>query len=62
MTRTMSCSTSRRKQLDAVVLVTPHTLHYPQAKAALERGIHVLVEKPMVTELEHAYDLWDTVA
>src|SRR5688500_17691673 len=37
------------KKLDAVVLVTPHTLHYPQAKAALEAGLHVLVEKPMVT-------------
>lgn len=48
-------------KLDAVVLVTPHTLHYPQAKAALERGINVLVEKPMVTSSEHAYDLWKTV-
>jgi predicted dehydrogenase len=49
------------KQLDGVVLVTPHTLHYPQAKAALERGLHVLVEKPMVTSSQHAYDLWRTV-
>jgi predicted dehydrogenase len=48
-------------KLDAVVLVTPHNLHYPQAKAALESGIHVLLEKPMVTESKHAYDLWHTV-
>lgn len=48
-------------KLDGVVLVTPHTLHYPQAKAALEKGINVLVEKPMVTSSEHAYDLWKTV-
>src|SRR5947208_2992999 len=34
-------------KLDAVVLVTPHTLHFSQAKASLERGINVLVEKPM---------------
>ena len=47
--------------IDAVVLVTPHTLHYPQARAALERGKHVLVEKPMVTHSDHAYDLWRTV-
>jgi predicted dehydrogenase len=47
--------------LDAVVLMTPHTLHYSQAKTALERGLHVLVEKPMVTKSEHAYDLWNTV-
>lgn len=47
--------------LDGVVLVTPHTTHYAQAKAALEHGLHVLVEKPMVTSVEHAYDLWRTV-
>ena len=48
-------------KLDAVVLVTPHTLHYPQAKAALTKGVNVLVEKPMVTSSPHAYDLWKTV-
>src|SRR3954468_13077214 len=48
-------------KLDAVVLVTPHTLHYAQAKTALERGINVLVEKPMVTSSAHAYELWDAV-
>src|SRR5439155_1420158 len=48
--------------LDAVVLVTPHTLHYPQAKSALEHGLHVLTEKPMVTSSDHAYDLWRTAS
>src|ERR1700683_2829114 len=38
-----------REKLDAVVLSTPHSAHYPQANAALEHGLHVLVEKPMVT-------------
>lgn len=47
--------------LDGVILVTPHTVHYGHAKAALERGLHVLTEKPMVTSSEHAYDLWRTV-
>jgi predicted dehydrogenase len=47
--------------LDAVVIVTPHTLHYSQAKLALEHGVHVLVEKPMVTNTVDAYDLWRTV-
>jgi predicted dehydrogenase len=46
--------------LDAVLLMTPHTTHYPQAKAALKHGLHVLVEKPMVTSSKHAYDLWRT--
>lgn len=43
--------------LDAVVLVTPHALHYSEAKLALERGINVLVEKPMVTSRAHAEEL-----
>lgn len=45
-------------ELDGVLLVTPHTLHFPQAMAALDRGLHVLVEKPMVTQVDHAYELW----
>jgi predicted dehydrogenase len=48
-------------KLDGVILITPHTLHYSQAKMALEYGLNVLVEKPMVTSSEHAYDLWKTV-
>jgi predicted dehydrogenase len=48
-------------KLDGVVLVTPHTLHFEQSKAALEAGVHVLVEKPMVTSSAHAYELWKTV-
>jgi predicted dehydrogenase len=48
-------------KLDAVVFVTPHSLHYPQATAAMEAGLHVLLEKPMVTSSHHAYDLWKTV-
>jgi predicted dehydrogenase len=48
-------------ELDAVLLVTPHTVHYPHAKAALEKGINVMCEKPLVTSSKHAYDLWKTV-
>jgi predicted dehydrogenase len=44
-------------KVDAVVLITPHTLHYPMARLALEQGVHVLLEKPMVTRLPHALDL-----
>ncbi|MEZ4606525.1 MAG: Gfo/Idh/MocA family oxidoreductase [Deinococcales bacterium] len=42
---------------DAVSIVTPTSLHYELAKACLEAGIHVLVEKPVATELEHAHHL-----
>lgn len=43
--------------LDAVVVATPHTLHYQQVKAALERGLHVLCEKPLACEAAHAREL-----
>jgi predicted dehydrogenase len=48
-------------RLAGVVLVTPHTMHFPQAKLALENNLHVLVEKPMVTRSEDAYELWRLV-
>ncbi|HUG32197.1 MAG TPA: Gfo/Idh/MocA family oxidoreductase [Acidimicrobiia bacterium] len=43
----------------AAVMVssTPETLHYPMAKAALEAGKHVLLEKPMALTLEEADEL-----
>ena len=52
---------NRPDDLDAVVICTPHTMHYPQCKAALLAGLNVLVEKPMVTASAHAYDLWKIV-
>lgn len=43
--------------LDAVLVGTPHTLHYEQVVMALERGLHVLCDKPLTTDLEQARDL-----
>lgn len=37
----------QRDDLEAVVLVTPNALHRPQAEAAFEAGLDVLVEKPI---------------
>lgn len=45
--------------LDAILVATPHTLHYEQIIAAMDRGLHVLCEKPLATDLEHAQDLVD---
>ena len=46
---------------DAVLISTPHTLHFEQAMAALDAGCHVLLEKPMVTSSPDAYVLADKV-
>jgi predicted dehydrogenase len=47
---------------DAVVICTPHTVHFEQGMQAIDHGCHVLMEKPMVTSAEHAYKLRDKVA
>jgi predicted dehydrogenase len=39
---------------DAVVICSPHTLHYEQATTAMESGCHVLVEKPMACSSDEA--------
>ena len=49
-------------EIDAVSIATPTPLHYPIARHCLERGIHVLVEKPITTTLEEARSLVDTAA
>ncbi len=47
--------------LDVVMVsATPETTHYPMAKAALEAGKHVLLEKPIALTLEEADDLIGT--
>lgn len=43
--------------LELVVIATPHHLHHPIAAAALDRGIGVLVEKPMTVTVAEADDL-----
>jgi len=40
--------------LDAVVISSTVNAHYPQAKAALERGLCVLIEKPMTLTADQA--------
>jgi predicted dehydrogenase len=40
--------------IDAVAIVTPVSTHYPLAKAALEAGKHVFVEKPLAGSSEDA--------
>ena len=49
-----------REDVDAVVLLTPMREHAPMARAALHAGKHVLVEKPMATDLNQAGELLKT--
>jgi predicted dehydrogenase len=44
-------------ELDGVVVSSPHSLHYEHARAALEAGLHVMVEKPMCTRAFEAREL-----
>jgi predicted dehydrogenase len=47
-------------QLDAVVIVTPHVLHFAQAAACMEAGLDVILEKPMVMTAAEAEALIET--
>lgn len=44
-------------ELDAVIVCTPHTLHYEHVMEALRRNLHVLVEKPMAVSLREAEEM-----
>jgi predicted dehydrogenase len=44
-----------RSDLDAVIVTTPHHVHTEPTLAALERGLHVLVEKPMALTSRDAW-------
>jgi len=46
-----------RENLDGVFISTPHSLHYEQAKFALENNVHVLVQKPFTIRIDHAVKL-----
>lgn len=44
-------------EADGVSICTPHTLHFAQTMQALAAGLHVLLEKPMVTSAPDAHAL-----
>lgn len=43
--------------VDAMTIVVPTSSHFEVARAALERGKHVLIEKPITTTVEEADEL-----
>lgn len=48
----------REGQVDAICINTPNYLHAPQTIAALEAGVHVMVEKPMAMDAGEAQAMW----
>jgi len=46
-------------RVDAVSIAVPTPLHFGVGRAALERGIHVLMEKPIATTVAEARELVD---
>jgi predicted dehydrogenase len=45
------------QRIDFVSIVTPNHLHYRVARAFIERGFHVVCDKPMTVKLEDAEEL-----
>ncbi|MBU6147409.1 MAG: Gfo/Idh/MocA family oxidoreductase [Actinomycetales bacterium] len=50
----------RTGDVDGVVVATNSAAHYVVAKEALDAGLHVMVEKPMVITTAEAWDLVET--
>jgi predicted dehydrogenase len=48
--------------VQAAVVAVPTNLHHDVARACLDRGVHVLVEKPITSTLEQANELVDLAA
>ena len=47
----------RNEEIDLVVITTPNETHFPYAKAALEAGKHVVLEKPVTNTSKEALEL-----
>jgi predicted dehydrogenase len=43
--------------VDGVIICSPHHLHYEHTRAALEKGLHVLLEKPITIDPAQGYEL-----
>ncbi len=46
-----------KRDVDIVVVASPHRFHFEQALAFLKKGCHVLVEKPLCLRAEEAWNL-----
>ena len=51
----------RKDGIDVVAMVTPNHVHFAASKAFLDRGIHVICDKPLTTTLKDARKLAELV-
>lgn len=54
---TTEASLPADKRIDFISIVTPNHMHFPPAKMALEKGFHVLSDKPATFDLQQSKDL-----
>ena len=59
MTTADSTEIVSSKEIDAIAVITPVWTHFELAKAALENGKHIFVEKPFTSNAEQANRLID---
>jgi len=57
-----ACELIKSPNIDAVAVITPVWTHYELAKAALQQGKHVFVEKPFTSTTAQAEELIDLAA
>ncbi len=57
-----AASTIDADRIDAVAIATPLSTHFPLARAAIEAGKHVLVEKPLAASRREAETLGELAA
>lgn len=48
---------SLMEEVDAVNIVTPTSTHYEIAKKAISKGLHLLIEKPITSEIDEAEEI-----
>ncbi|MGW0228516.1 Gfo/Idh/MocA family protein [Actinopolymorpha singaporensis] len=49
-------------EVEALTVVTPHTLHHPIVVGAIKRNLHVLCEKPLTCDPAHAREIESAAA
>jgi predicted dehydrogenase len=57
-----ACEVIKSPNVDAIAVITPVWTHYELAKAALEAGKHVFVEKPFTSTTQQAEELIELAA